>query len=86
MALPFMAGLQLIKQAAPAALASPTGQAPRPAGAHLADALQPRQVLLILGGVEVGDAALDARDVVQLAPQHHLVVRTGRLVLVVKAA
>lgn len=30
-------------------------------------------------GVKVGDAALDARRVVQLAPQHHFVVGAGRL-------
>ena len=54
--------------------------------ARLRDGGQLVQVLLVLGGVEVGDAALDAAGVVQLAPEHHLVVRARRLLLVVEAA
>ena len=52
---------------------------------YLGDGGEPGDVGLVLGGVEVGDAALDAAAVVQLAPEHHLVVRARRLLLVVKA-
>lgn len=51
----------------------------------LRDGLQPQDVLFVIHGVEVGDATLDARTVVQLAPNHHLVVRPRGFVFLVEA-
>ena len=53
---------------------------------HLGDYLQVAQLALVLRGVKVGDAPLEARLLVQLTPQHHLVVGAGVFLLRVEAA
>lgn len=63
-----------------------TCPAPKRMNPHLCNLCEPLEVLLILAQLKVGDAALHAARLVDLAPQHHFVVGARGIILPVEAA